>query len=255
MAPPTNHDVWDAIEQTDGTPANSFELIVAVKPLGGSSFSRSGSGDVTNANPAFTGRMRQRQTYGAKGVNRGSKYAEDLALTFDVELVRDSNGQFQPFAQDLINASKAKGEDNRRELQVYDALGADYAFQVEGSISVSRSGTGWDDSAFITVTVTQYGELTWISNPVLVGLVPIIESALPTKLGSGGRVHIMGENFSSVVPGTASNVQIDGVNMTSFQIVSDELIVAVLPNGTAGVKPLKVTNPTGSTTVQYERIV
>lgn len=251
---PTNHDVWDAVAQTDGTPANSFEFLVAVKAAGAGSFTQ--SADLTNVNPAFTAKNRNRETYAAKGVDAMLKYGETLVLTFDMELIRDENGQFTAFAQDLIDASKTKGVANLREIQAYDALGADYAFQSKFSIAVSRSGTSWDEAAFMTVTATQYGPTQWIDNPVLVGNVPILQSALPTAAEEGDEVYIEGERFfldGAVDVSGATAVKFGTTNATSYTVVSDSLIVAVVPAGSAGAANITVTNSAGSTVLAYIR--
>lgn len=250
----TNHDVWDAVVQTDGTPANSFEFLLRIKPAGGGAFIQ--TADITNVNPAFTGKNRMRQTYAAKGVESALKYGETLVLSFDIELVRDDNGLFQAVAQDLIEASKAIGVDNLREIQAFDALGADYAFQSKFAISVARQGTGWDEAAFMTVTATQYGKTTWIDNPVLVGLVPHIEDVRTidgTAPGDGATLYITGSGFAGLSEGTASNVKFDGVNATDFDVVNDTLIIAVLPSGDAGVIPVVVGGTSPSTEFSLTR--
>lgn len=246
-----NHDVWDAVAQTEGTPANSYEMLVGVKAAGSPSFTR--SGDVTNVNPAFTAKTRARQTYAAKGADLAIKYGDTLALSFDVELIRDENGQFQPFAQDLIDAAKQNGLDNLREIQVYDALGADLALEGKFAISFSRSGTGWDEASFLTITATQYGRIEWIDNPVLTGNVPVISAVLPADAGDGDAIYIQGSNLGNVVEATPTNVTIGGVNAADFEVVSDSLIVATMPTGDAGSAPVAVHNPSGTTTVPYVR--
>src|SRR5690606_1527309 len=111
------------------------------------------------------------------------------------------NGAYQPFLQDLIDASKANGAGNRRNLRVYDALGADYAIEGEFGISVTRSGTGWDEAAFFTVTATQYGQIEWIANPVLVGNIPTSLAVAPAAAAGGETVVITGEHLSTVDEG------------------------------------------------------
>lgn len=252
---PANSDVWDAVEQTDGTPANSFELLVAVKAAGSPSFTV--SADVTNVNPAFTPKSRNRETYAAKGSDSMSKYGDTLALSFDVELIRDENGAFQPFVQDLIDASKVFGAANRRTIRFYDALGADYAYEAEYAITVSRSGTSWDEAAYMTVTAQRYGRGEWITNPVLVGNVPILTAANPSGAAATASVYIEGVNFFldgvADVSG-ASSVKFGATNAASYTVVSDSLIVAVVPAGSAGSAPITVTNSAGvSAALPYTR--
>ena len=238
----TNHDVWDAVAQTDGAPAQSFEFLVDVRNAGGSWET---SGDVTNVNPAFTAKTRARQTYAAKGSDSSTKYGDNLTLSFDVEAVRDVNGQYQPFLQDLIDAAKANGTANLRRIRAYDALGADYALEADYSIAVTRTNTGWDDAAFYTVTATKQGAIEWIDNPVLEGNVPIIESISPTAgVAGGAHFYIEGRNFTGTTG--ASSVKFGSTNATSYTVISDTLIDAVMPGTGASQANVVVTSPVGA---------
>lgn len=239
---PTNHDVWDALTQEAGTPAASFEFLVDLWLSG--SFNR--FGDVTNLNPAFTAKTRARATYAAKGVDNALKYGDNLVLTWDHEAVRDANGLYQAELQDLINASKVNGLSNIRRLRVYDALGADYAFDADFSISVTRTNTGPDDAGFFTITATQYAFRGWIANPVNVGNVPIIEAVDPAGVAAAGHFYIEGSGFKpgGVAVTGATGVKVGVTNATSYVVVSDHLIDAVMPAGSASVTTVTVTHQT-----------
>jgi hypothetical protein len=242
---PTNHDVWDAIVQEPGTPAASFEFLLDVFYSG--AFQR--NADIVNLNPAFTAKTRSRQTYAAKGVDNALKYGDNLVLTFDVEAVRDGNGLYQADLQDLINASKLNGTSNIRRMRVYDALGADYAFDADFSVSVTRTNTGFDEAAFFTVTATQYLFRGWIANPVLVGNIPLITNVTPSTTADAATVYIQGEAFTGVTGVTG--VKFDGVNATSYVVQNDTLISAVVPVLAAGVRPVTVTHPTNGASAAY----
>lgn len=235
-----NSEVWDAIAAAEGTPANSFEMLLDVY-IDGSPVTFA---DVTNVNPQFTDKLRARQTYAQKGVDKSNKYGSNLVLTFDMEAVRDANGQFQPELQVFIDAAKALGEDNRLRLRVYDALGADYAFDGDFAIMSNRTNTGWDDAGFWTITATQYTFRGWIANPVLVGLLPIITSAEPSGADATEHVYIEGENFVGV--SGATGVKFGGVNAASYVLVNERLIDAVVPAGSAGSAPITVTGTAGT---------
>lgn len=237
-----NHDVWDAIEATDGTPANSFEFLLDLWKDGGwLTFA-----DVTNVNPAFTDKTRARQTYAMKGADAMLAYARNLVLTWDHEAVRDENGQFQPELQDLIDASKSLGMANQRRIRAYDALGADYALDGDFAISVTRTNTGWDDPGFFTITATQYKFRGWIANPVLTGNIPSELSVAPVTAAGGAKVYIQGRNLADVA--SPAGVKFGGTNATAIEVVSDSLIVATVP-GTGGASaPIVVTNPSGAAT-------
>jgi hypothetical protein len=237
----TNHDVWDAVAQSDGTPGNSFEFLLALQ------LNRVGPhvqfADITNVNPAFSGKTRMRQTYAAKGNDLANTYARNLVLSFDVEVVRDENGAFQAELQDLLNAARSLGEANRRSIQAYDALGADYAFQAIFAIEHNRTNTDWDSASFFSFTATQYTPTEWITNPVLDGLVPIIAAASPSGAAAAAHVYIQGEHFAGVTG--AASVKFGATNATSYTVVDDNLIDAVVPAGSAGLTYIRVTNPEG----------
>lgn len=235
-----NHDVWDAIAQAEGTPAQSFEFLLDLYRSG--SFQR--FADVTNVNPAFTAKNRARQTYAAKGVDKALKYGDNLVLTFDMEAVRDANGLYQPDLQDLLDASKGNGLDNVRRLRAYDALGADYAFDADFSISATRTNTGWDDAGFYTITATQYVFRGWIANPVLTGNVPLIDLVTPPQAADAATVYIQGEQFTGTTG--ATGVKFGGINATSYVVQNDGLITAVVPALSPGAAPIVVTSPAGA---------
>ena len=236
-----NNDVWDAIAAASGTPANSFEFLVDLFRAG--SFRR--FADVTNVAPAFTDKLRARQTYASKGVDKSNKYGSNLVVTFDMEAVRDVNGLYQADLQDLIDASKQNGALNRRRMRFYDALGADYAFDGDFSINVVRTNTGWDDAGFYTITATQYTFLGWIANPVLTGNLPLIDAVTPnTGVATAATIYIEGEKFTGVTGAAA--VKVGGTNATSYVFINDGLISAVVPAVSAGVQAVTVTTPVGT---------
>lgn len=250
---PTPHDVWDAVTNTDGTPGNSFEFLANLFRADSPTVPQL-LVDQTNINPVATAKTRMRQTAASKGQDRGTKYADSWVTTFDVEIVRGVDGLYGPDLQDLIDAAKELGVANQRRMQFFDALGADFAIDGVWSIAFARSGIDWDSAGFYTFTATQSKPVTYITNPVLVGLVPVIGSVLPSGEGAGDTVYIQGSNFGKLTE-TASNVTFGGTNATSYTVVSDSLITAVLPAGAAGTVDLKVHNPSGDTTVKYTRTV
>jgi len=238
-----NNDVWDAIVQQTGTPAQSFEFLLDLYiGVGGGSPTR--FADAANVNPAFTAKNRVRQTYAAKGVEKALKYGDNLVLTFDVEAVRDVNGLYQAVLQDLLDASKANGVSNIRRMRAYDALGASYAMDADFSISATRTNTDWDSAAFYTITATMYVFRGWIANPVLTGNVPIIDAVTPGTAATAATVYIEGEKFTGTVG--ATGVKFAATNATSYVVVNDGLITAVVPAVANGSAPITVTSPVGA---------
>lgn len=236
-----NTDVYDQITNTPGTPANSFEVGLDVKRLGATGFTN--IPDITDLNPVSTPKTRGRETYASKGNSRASKYAEDLTTTVNIEIVRDDAGQWQPELVDLVKAARSLGAANRRAYRVYDLKGADYQFEAIASIGMAFSGTGWDDSKWATITFSPYSAANWdIPNPVNAGVIPTISQVLPATAAAGATVVIQGDMFSA-----ATAVKFGAVAASSFQILSDNTITAVVPAGTTATSyPVTVTSANGT---------
>lgn len=244
-----NDSVWDSIAATDGTPAQGFEFLLDILLASGQTVT---TADIADLNPAFTAKTRARNTYASKGQDQSLKYGDNLVLTWNHEPVRDANGALQPELQELIDASRANGAQNLRTLRVYDALGADYAFESEFAIAVTRGGTGWDDKAWFALTATQYSQTRWITNPVIAGNVPTLTSAAPSGAETGDTVYIQGRNFTGV--SGASAVKFGGTAGTNATPLSDTLLSVTVPAGSAGSAPITVTNDEGtSAALPYTR--
>ncbi len=244
----TNHDVWDAVAATDGSPAQSYEMLLDIFMNG----TPKRTADIADLNPAFTAKNRDRNTYASKGVNLALKYGDDLVLSWNHEVIRDANGAYQPELQALINAARQNGAGNIMRLRVYDALGADYAFDALFSIAVTRQGTGWDDKAWMAITATQYKFTPgWVTNPVIAGNVPQIEDVSPANAAAGSTIYVQGSNFTGITG--ASNVKVGTANATSYAVISDTLISLVVPAGAAGATTVSITNANGTATSNYTR--
>jgi hypothetical protein len=80
----------------------------------------------------------------------------------------------------------------------------------------------------------------------------VILSATPSGVGAAGQVQISGSAFTGTV--VTTGVKFGGVNATSWIVVSDNTIVAVMPAGSAGSAPIIVTNAAGaSSSFPYTR--
>lgn len=71
--------------------------------------------------------------------------------------------------------------------------------------------------------------------------VPFITSALPSGAAAGSQVTITGTGFTG-----ATAVKFGATNATSFVVVDDRHIVAVVPAGSAGAANITVTTPAGT---------
>lgn len=232
-------EAFDSIVNTPGTPANSFELCLDVKPLGGGGFVN--IPDITDLNPVGTPKNRNRQSYASKGNDAANKYGENVQTTVNIEIVRDDAGQWQPALVDLVHAARSLGALNRREYRVYDGLGADYQFSAIGAVGFSFSGTDWDSAKWATITFAPYGPANYdIANPTALGVVPVVTGALPAAAAATTVLVIQGDGFTG-----ATGVTIGGVAATSVTVLADNLIRCVVPAGSAGSAPIIVTTPNG----------
>jgi hypothetical protein len=130
----------------------------------------------------------------------------------------------------------------------YDRNGSDEAYEGYGLITWAPAGGGVADLERVAVTVTPSATnpvLTTITNPVNTTPTPIVASVSPaTGDDAGGTlVTISGAYFTG-----ATDVEFDDVNATSFLVVSDSKISAVVPAGTAGPANVDVTTPNGTGT-------
>lgn len=154
------------------------------------------------------------------------------------ELIRSCVGQFADAA--------------RLYVRWYDTDGGAEAYQGRAIVEYQRSKTAVADLAEVQVTCTGDGELTSIENPYAPAVAPVITNVTPSGIGTGGQVEIVGQNFTGTVASTG--VKFGGTAATSFVVVSDSVIVAVLPSGSAGATTVTVTNATGpSAAVNYTR--
>ncbi len=102
------------------------------------------------------------------------------------------------------------------------------------------------------MTLTGDGVLTPIANPGVAATVPTLTSALPTAASVGKAVTITGTGFTGTI--AVSGVKFGAVNASDWSVVSDSVIVAVVPAGTAGAANITVTNAVGvSTALSYTR--
>lgn len=108
------------------------------------------------------------------------------------------------------------------------------------------------EQADITFTGTDIALNIGISNPAAGLGAPVLLTALPTGIGTGGMVTITGTGFTGTVPTTG--VKFGATNATSWVVISDNTIVAILPSGSAGATTITVTNAVGaSNALAYTR--
>ncbi len=155
-----------------------------------------------------------------------------------------SSGVFDP-GQELVRARQYQfGDSNRVYIRYYDRNGAAEAWSGRALVQWDQAKTAAADVEEITATFKGDGVLSAITNPWNAVLVPAITSALPSAVATGGLLRIQGAYFTGTI--ATSGVKIGGVNATSWDVISDSLIEAIMPTGTAGSAPIIVTNGAGA---------
>jgi hypothetical protein len=189
-------------------------------------------------------------------VDTGGFTSSEITLQSGVLTVKYnalSNGGTPNPAQELVRACVAQfGDSARLYVRWYDNDGGSDAWSARAIVEVQRSKTGVADLMEIQATFTLDGAITAISNPYSAALAPVLISATPSAVAVGGIVKITGQHFTGTVATTG--VKFGGVNATSWIVVSDSTIVAVMPAGSAGSAVVLVTNATGaSNSLSYTR--
>lgn len=144
------------------------------------------------------------------------------------------------------------GDAARAYTRWYDVNGGTDAWSGRALIDWNQSKGSVPDLAEITVTFKGDGVLTRITNPFASAAVPVITSATPSGVSVGNQVSIYGGGFIGTVPTTG--VKFGATSAASWTVISDSLIVANMPTGTAGAANITVTNAVGvSTAFAYTR--
>ncbi|TIH33678.1 phage tail tube protein [Subtercola vilae] len=134
----------------------------------------------------------------------------------------------------------------------YDRNGGLDAWTGIALVDWNQSKTGVADIDEVTVTFKGDGALTRISNPFNAPVVPVVTSASPSGAAAGAQVTIGGSGFLTTMATTG--VKFGGVNASSWVIISDSVLVAIMPTGSAGSAPVTVTNGIGtSNALAYTR--
>jgi len=108
------------------------------------------------------------------------------------------------------------------------------------------------DSAVIPAAANGLPGIMKIYKTGLVQAVPTVVSATPSAVAVGGLVQIIGTNFLGVTG--ATGVKFGAVNATSYTVIDDTHINAIMPAGSAGSAPVTVTSSGGtSNALAYTR--
>lgn len=112
------------------------------------------------------------------------------------------------------------------------------AYEGRGTVTWAPDGGNMESLDTVAFTITGRGKPTEIEHPEGVAAVPLILSALPSGAAAGDSIVIEGVHFADV--SGVAGVKFGGTNATSYTVLHDGAILAVLPAGAAGSAPIKV---------------
>jgi len=192
-------------------------------------------------------------TYDTNGWNAFEKTMTGWKLT--VKFFRPTTaGVPSDPGQAIIEAARFQfGTAARVYVRWYDRFGYTVGnYSGYALVDWNQSKTGAADIEEVTVNFNGDGALTTISNPYASAAVPVITSVTPSAQTATNLISITGSGFVGTVATTG--VTVGGVNSTGWTVVSDNLIVAKIPTGSAGSAPIIVTNAQGpSASFAYTR--
>lgn len=158
---------------------------------------------------------------------------------------------YDPGQEILRKAAKRMGSGNSIKVRIYEMEPngpREEAYEGYVAVSWSPDGGGMDATDTVSFTLTGQGAPVDIDHPEGVVAKPIIQSVLPAGAAAGATVAIEGRYFIGTTGVTG--VKFGATNATSYNVLSDTTILAVVPAGAAG--DTSVTVGTG-TPVPYTR--
>lgn len=198
---------------------------------------------LNNLDPSFDPNLEDANDYDSNGWS--SQEITMIDWSVNVGMNRKSDTGVEDPGQALIRACVGQfGDAARLYVRWYRTDGIAEAWSGRAIVGVANANTATTDIAAWNVTFTGDGVCSQIANPYSVASVPAITAATPSGVATGGLVTIKGQNFTGTVPTTG--VKFGGTNATSWSVVSDSSIVAIMPAGSAGSAPVVVTNATGA---------
>lgn len=199
--------------------------------------------------PNITPTKQDATTYETKGWKSTEVTLQEWSIV--VKLNRESNSGVLDTTQQLLVARIAQfGDQARIYVRWYDSLGrtTDQAWKGRAIVEMSNSKTGVTDLDEDTFTFTGDGILTPMTaseiTTAVTAAAPLIVSATPSAASVGQQVIISGSGFTSTVATTG--VKFGATNATSWTVLSDNTLIAVVPAGTAGAANIVVTNSVGA---------
>jgi len=199
---------------------------------------------VTDANFPITPTKQDATTYDTAGWKDTDVTLNEFSGT--VKVNRQSNAGVQDPGHLLLTACVGKfAPNNYLYVRWYDKDGKpEPSFYGLAIVEQSQSKTGVGDLDEDQFMFTGKGAATPIANPYASAAVPTILAATPSGASVGQMVTISGQGFIGTVATTG--VKFNSVNATSWVVLSDNTIVAIMPAGSAGTGNIVVTNAAGA---------
>lgn len=142
---------------------------------------------------------------------------------------------YDPGQEILRKAARKTGILNRVRVRIYEMEeGGPRVEAYEGSVAVmySEDGGNMEALSMAAITLTGQGKPIEITHPEGTTGVPTIYSVLASGAIAGDTVAIEGVYFTGVTG--ATGVKFGTANATSYKVLSDSTILAVVPAGVAG---------------------
>jgi len=162
----------------------------------------------------------------------------------------DGSGTLDP-GQELARACDGEfGDDLRLHIRWYDKTDGSEAKSGLAIVEWNEAKTGVADLNEVQITFTGDGALAKLDNVTITdNPKPSLVSALPSGAAATEQVTITGAYFTGT-----TGVKFGSTAATAYTVVSDRVIVASVPTGSAGAANITVTNATGvSDALPYTR--
>ncbi len=124
--------------------------------------------------------------------------------------------------------------------------------EVGDQVALAGDGYGWPITVEAEYDATIGGYTKLMFSKYTTVAVPTITTALPTAMGAGGIVRLVGTGFATVTAVTVGGVN---VPLSDVDVISPLEMYITLPAGSAGSAPIIVTNTGGASAAKaYTRI-
>jgi hypothetical protein len=186
--------------------------------------------------------------------------AWSVAVTVEHKTYGGAEDPGQAFIRQSSIPTGASAQPHLIHVRWYDRYGAAEIYEGYASPTWAAQGGTSKDTEKAAITLDGNGALygagqtvpgggSPLGNPVAVNSAPVVSGATPSGVAAGGLVQITGSNFTG-----ATQVRFGATNATAFNVPSNNLIVAVMPAGSAGSAAITVINSVGtSNSLPYTR--